>query len=150
VRFDLRNNRDFIAGALFALIGDLTFVFSSHYPMGSAARMGPGYFPTMLGLLLLFFGAWVMIRGLVAGGKVGGDWAWRPLAFVTLAILAFGALMDRVGLVPALVVSFVLAARASDEFRLRPVLIAGVLVSTVSAFLFVYLLKLPYRILPGL
>ena len=58
--------------------------------------------------------------------------------------------MDRVGLIPALIVSFVFAARAGAGFRLGPVLLAGALVSTVSAFLFVYLLKLPYRVFLGL
>jgi len=85
---DLRNNKDFLAGILFVVVGALALVVASGYPMGAAARMGPGYFPTVLGAILILFGFCVLARGVASGAKVKGEWGWRPLAWVALPILA--------------------------------------------------------------
>ena len=85
---DLRNNKDFLAGILFVFVGALALVSASGYPMGAAARMGPGYFPTVPGGILILFGLCVLARGIASGAKVKGEWGWRPLAWVALSILA--------------------------------------------------------------
>jgi len=85
---DLRNNKDFLAGILFVVVGALALVVASGYPMGAAARMGPGYFPTVLGAILILFGFCVLARGIASGAKVKGEWGWRLLAWVALSILA--------------------------------------------------------------
>ena len=149
IKFDLCNNRDFLAGLLFILIGALAVVIARDYPMGSAMRMGPGYFPTILGGILCLFGVYVMLRGIRAGGKMESGWAWRPLAFITLSIVLFGFLMDRLGMIPALVVVFFAAALAGPEFRFKEVLILTVLMSVFAVGVFVYGLKLPYQLFPG-
>jgi hypothetical protein len=83
---DLRNNKDFLAGILFVVVGAL--VIASGYPMGAVARIGPGYFPTILGAIVILFGLCVLARGIASGAKVKGEWGWRLLAWVALSILA--------------------------------------------------------------
>ena len=149
MKFDPRSNKDFLAGLLFILIGALAVVVARDYPMGSAMRMGPGYFPTILGGILCLFGVYVMLRGIRSGAKVKGEWGWRPLALITLSIVLFGFLMDRLGMIPALVVMFFAAAAAGREFRFREVLLLTVVMGAFAATVFLYGLKLPYQLLPG-
>ena len=149
MNFDLRHNKDFLAGLLFILIGALAVVIARDYPMGFVERMGPGYFPTVLGGLLFLFGVYVMIRGLFSGVKVQGGWGWRPLAWIALSIVLFGSLMDRLGMVPALVAMFFAAALASREFRFKEVLVLTVLMSAFAVGVFIYGLKLPYWVFTG-
>jgi hypothetical protein len=147
---ELRNNKDFLAGLLFIVIGGLAMVIAVRdYPMGAAARMGPGYFPTVLGGLLCLFGVYVMIRGMRLGEKVRGEWGWKPLAFIALAIVLFGFLLDRAGIVPALVATIFVSAAAGREFRLKEVLLLTALMSAVAVGVFIYGLKLPYPLLGG-
>jgi TctA family transporter len=68
---DLRNNRDFIAGLLFAVIGALAVALAHDYPIGTTMRMGPGYFPTALGAILFLFGVYVLARGTAVGACFG-------------------------------------------------------------------------------
>jgi hypothetical protein len=141
---DLRNNKDFLAGLLFLAFGVLTVFFARDYPIGLTARMGPGYFPTVLGGILCLFGAYVMIRGIRSGVPVQGTWGWRPLGMITLSIVIFGFTMERLGLVPALMLLFFIAALAGREFRFKEVLLLAVLMSAFAAGVFVYGLQLPY------
>ena len=149
MKFDLHDNKDFLAGLLFILIGALAVVFARDYPMGSAMRMGPGYFPTILGGILFLFGVYVMVRGIRSGAKVKGEWGWKPLALITLSIVLFGFLMDRLGMIPALAVMFFVSALAGREFRFKEVLILTVLMSAFAVGVFVYGLKLPFQLFPG-
>ena len=140
-------SKDFLAGMLFALIGALAVLVARGYPFGSAMRMGPGYFPSVLGAILILFGAYLIWRGLRRPVPVAGGWGWRPLGLVTLSMLLFGVIVTRVGLIPALVAMFVVCALAGREFRLREVLVLTVAMTAFAVLLFVYLLKLPYRLL---
>jgi uncharacterized membrane protein len=144
MKTELRHNKDFLAGLLFLVLGVLTIFFARDYPIGVAARMGPGYFPTVLGAILCLFGIYIMLRGLRAGEPVRGAWGWRPLALITLSIVTFGATMEKLGLVPALFILFLVAALAGREFRLREVLVLAAVMSAFAAAVFVYGLKLPY------
>src|SRR2546427_12887121 len=117
MRFGLRNNREFVAGLIFVLIGALAVAAARDYPLGTAMRMGSGYFPTVLGGILILLGAWVMGRGLRSGEKVKGEWGWKPLALIALAIVLFGFFLARLGLIPALVAVLFASALAGREFR---------------------------------
>ena len=144
MKFDLRNNKDFIAGLLFILIGGLAVVIARDYPMGVAARMGPGYFPTALGGILCLFGVYILARGIRSGEQVKGVWAWKPLALIALSIVLFGFLMDRFGIVPALVAVFFVSALAGHEFRFKETLLLTLLMGAFAVGVFFYGLKLPY------
>jgi Tripartite tricarboxylate transporter TctB family len=146
---DLRNNRDFLAGLLFMVLGGLAVLLASDFPMGTTMRMGPGYFPTAIGGILFLFGSYLLIRGVRFGEKVRGAWGWRPLALITLSIVVFGFLLERLGLVPASVLMFFVAAAAGPEFRVKEVLILAFVMTVFSVLVFIWGLKLPYPLLPG-
>lgn len=146
---DLRNNRDFIAGLLFIVLGALAIVLARDYPFGTTMRMGPGYFPTVLGGILFLFGVTVLARGIRLGEKVKGEWGWRPLALIAFSIVLFGFLLDRAGMIPAIVVTLFVAAAAGHEFRLKEVLLLAVVMTAFSVAVFSYGLKLPYPLLGG-
>ena len=146
---DLRGNKDFLAGLLFLIFGGFAVAVASNYPMGSTMRMGPGYFPTALGVILCLFGVYLTVRGIRNGGKMERGWAWRPLAFITLSIVLFGFLLDRAGMVPALVAMFFASAAAGREFRFKEVLLLTVVMGAFTAVVFLYGLRLPYPLFPG-
>ena len=146
---DLRNNKDFLAGLLFLVFGVFTMFFARDYPMGSAARMGPAYFPMVLGGILCLFGLYLMMRGIRTGEPVQGAWGWRPLGLITLSIVIFGFTMEKLGLVPALMLLFFIAALAGREFRFKEVLLLAVLMSAFAAAVFIYGLQLPYPLIRG-
>jgi putative tricarboxylic transport membrane protein len=145
----LLGNKDFLTGLLFLLLGGFAVVVAAGYPMGSIMRMGPGYFPTVLGAILCLFGLYLLSCGIRAGINNFGGWTWRPLALVSLSIVLFGFLLDRAGFIPALVAMFFTAAAAGREFRAKEVLILTVVMGAFAAALFLYGLKLPYQLLPG-
>jgi hypothetical protein len=139
-------HRDVIAGALFVLIGVFAVVVARAYPAGSAMRMGPGYFPVLLGWLLIVLGAWIGLRAFRRRDWEKLAWGWRPLGWIVAAMLSFGFLMPRFGLIPALAVVVPLAAAAGRDSRAKEALILTLLVSLFAAGVFVYGLKLPYRL----
>jgi uncharacterized membrane protein len=149
MRTELRRNKDFLAGLLFMFLGSFAVAVAGDYPMGSADRMGPGYFPTVLGAILFLFGVYILVRGLRSADSGSAEWAWRPLALISLSIVLFGALVDRAGVIPALAAMFFTAAAAGREFRLKEVLLLTVLMSAFSALVFLYGLRLPYPLFPG-
>ena len=149
MKSDLLNNKDFLAGLLFILLGGLAVFFARDYPMGWVERMGPAYFPTLLGGILLLFGLYVMIRGILSGAKVEGAWGWRPLALITLSIVVFGFTLEKLGLVPSIVLMFFAAALGGREFRFKEVFLLAIVMSAFAAGVFVYGLKLPYPLFGG-
>jgi len=146
----LRSNQDVLAGVLFLLIGLGAVAGARDYEMGTAMRMGPAYFPTVLGWVLYAFGAFLLLRGIARGGAAAVTWGWRPLAFVTLALLAFGFVIARFGLIPALVAMFLACMAAGRGYRFREVLLLTAVLSAFAVGVFVYALKLPFQLVAGL
>lgn len=140
-------HRDIVAGTLFILIGAFALAAARGYPVGSAMRMGPGYFPVVLGWLLIALGALVGLRAARRRDWQPVAWSWKPLVWISASILLFGFLMPRLGLVPALVAMFPVAAAAGREFRLKEVLVLTLVMSAFAGGVFVYGLKLPYRLI---
>jgi hypothetical protein len=145
----VRNNQDVLAGVLFLLVGLGAVAGARDYEMGTAMRMGPAYFPTVLGWILYGFGAFLLLRGIARGGAVAATWGWRPLAFITLSILAFGFVITRFGLIPALVVMSLVCAAAGREYRIREVLLLTAVMSAFAVGVFVYALRLPFQLVAG-
>ena len=146
MKVSLLDNKDFLAGLLMIGIGCITFYVALDYPFGSALRMGPGYFPRVLAGFFIAFGIYVGLRGLRTGEKVEGVWGWKALAYITASLVAFGWLMDRVGMIPSLVVMFFVAALAGHEFKLKEVIILATLMILFAYGVFIYGLGLPYRL----
>jgi len=142
----LSNNKDFLAGLLMICIGAIGFYMALSYQFGSSLRMGPGYFPRVLGGILITFGLYVAIRGLRTGEKVEGIWGWKPLALICASLVVFGWLMDRVGMIPSLVVLFLISALAGHEFKLKEVVILTIVMILFAYGVFIHGLGLPYRL----
>lgn len=147
MKLELRNNKDFWAGSMFAGIGLVAMIIARHYPFGSTLRMGPGYFPIVLGALLIAFGLYVMVRGLRIPEKIEGGWSVRALVLVPLTMVLFGILMDLLGFIPALVALVFGSAAASKEFKFVEVLLLTVLLVALSVAMFVWGLGLPYPLI---
>lgn len=146
MKFDWRTNKDFWAGVLLLGFGFTGFYMALDYPFGSALRMGPGYFPRVLAGIIIAFGLFVLIRGIRSGEKVRGVWGWKPLAFITVSLVLFGWIMDRFGMIPALVVMFFVSTFGGHEFKFKEVAILTVAMSAFAVAVFVYGLGLPYRL----
>ena len=113
----IRSPKDFWAGMLYAGFGGIAVIFARDYGMGSGARMGPAYFPTVLGSLLLLIGFASIVRSQAKDGEPLGAIAWKPMLLVTAATVLFGLLLRAAGLVPAIVVLVLVSAAASVKFR---------------------------------
>jgi phosphoglycerol transferase MdoB-like AlkP superfamily enzyme len=148
----LQQNRDFLAGMLFLLIGGIGFYMALSYPFGTLEKMGPGYFPRVLSGVLIAFGIVTLVRGLKSGEKVQGSWGWLPLAMLTASLLAFGFLMEHVGLIPALVVMLFTSAYAGKEAKFLEILALTVIMCIAATAIFIWGLKLPYPlfVFPGM
>jgi len=145
----ITNPKDFWAGALFVAIGVGTIILGSRYTLGSAARMGPGYFPRILGILLIVLGAVLALRGTRTSGPPLPRFHWRPLVVVLGSVVLFGAIVNWMGVALSTVILIVAASAASREFRPREALIAGVLLATLAVGVFVIGLQLQLPIWPG-
>jgi hypothetical protein len=143
------SNKDFLAGLLLLCIGAVAFFIALDYPFGSSLRMGPGYFPRVLAGVLMFFGAFVLVRGVMTKERIKGIWGWKALAFIVVSLIVFGFTMEHLGLVPALVAMFFIAALGGHEFRFIEVVILTVFMTIFSVVVFVYLLGLPYPLFAG-
>lgn len=144
MKTSLLANRDFLAGLLFIAMGAGGFAVALSYPYGSVQQMGPGFFPRTLGVILAGFGVVTMIRGLRSGEPVRGAWGWFPLAMLSIAMIAFGWLMEHVGMVPSLVVLVVASAWAGREFRWGEAALLAVAMSLLAVAIFTWGLGLPY------
>ena len=143
---DIPANRDLWAGLMLIGVGAASIYLGRDYPFGTSLRMGPGYFPTVLGGLLVLFGVIVAVRGWRAGERMEPGWSPRALVIVPLSLIVFGALMDRAGFIPALVLLIVASASASSEFRFREVGLLALVLTALSVAVFVWGLGLPYRL----
>ncbi|ACP26391.1 hypothetical protein NGR_c26350 [Sinorhizobium fredii NGR234] len=123
----IRSEKDLGSGLLYLLLGGAGFAIARDYGLGTAGRMGPGYFPTAISALLLLFGAVTLVRALLVEGPVIGAVNWKGLGLVTLSVCLFGALLSGAGLPAALAVLILVAAMASEKFALGPKAIAAMI-----------------------
>jgi hypothetical protein len=144
----IRHPKDFWSGVLFVAVGIAAIVISSKYPLGTAARMGPGYFPRLLGILLIVLGAVLALRAMRTAGTPITRWRLRPLAWVLGSVVVFGYIVHYTGVLLGTVLLILAASAASHEFRPKEAVIAGVLLGTVAVLVFLVGLKLQLPIWP--
>jgi putative tricarboxylic transport membrane protein len=142
-----RNSRDFWAGMTFMGTGAAAMFIARNYPFGTTLRMGPGYFPRVLGGILILFGIYVMIKGLRSHEQIEGTWSVRALIVLPSSMVLFGVLMEHGGFIPALVALVFGSAAASREFKFVEVLLLTVLLTALSAAVFIWGLGLPFPLL---
>lgn len=140
--------KDFYAGLLFTAIGLGAIVWSGEYQRGTAARMGPGYFPLMLGIMLMALGVALALRALKTKGTAFPSWQWRPTAIVLGSVVLFGGIVTKAGLALSTILLIILASAASREFRWRSSLVSSAILATVAVGIFVLGLKLQLPVWP--
>ena len=149
----IRNAKDFWSGVMFIAFGLFFAGFARQYDMGTAARMGPAYFPTMLGLLLVLIGALIGIKGLrtdaVDGHGAVDRFHFKPLMLVLGAVVAFALLLRPGGLVVALTALIFISSLGSGEFKLKEILPLAIGLCLLVLGVFIWGLGLTIPVLPA-
>jgi hypothetical protein len=143
----IRSEKEFWAGLIYIFFGASAIIVGRDYAMGTAFRMGPAYFPTILGGLLVLIGVVAVIRSFVVAGAPIGRFAIRGLLFVSVSIFLFGFLVRGLGLAVALPVLVIVSAYASTKFRWGPMLIMAIGVTVFCVVVFLKGLGIPLPVL---
>ena len=147
----IKSPRDFWAGLMFIGFGLFASVWAvANYQMGTAVRMGPAYFPAVLGGLLAVLGLIVLLQSLSAEGPPVADMNFRPLILISAACVVYGYLMKPLGLVLATAALVYISAFGGHEFKWREVTILYVILIAFSVLVFVKGLTLPFPICPAI
>jgi putative tricarboxylic transport membrane protein len=144
----MRAPKDLVCGLLLAGFGAVYFWLAHDYGMGSAARMGPGYFPRALGALLVVLGVLLAARSLVIDGAPFESFSMRPFLVLSAAIMIFGLLLRPLGLVIAVIILVVVGSLAGRSFRWGQVALLAVVLATFSTLAFPIGLGLPIPVWP--
>jgi putative tricarboxylic transport membrane protein len=133
----IRSAKDFCTGLIYTFFGVSAVLLAQDYGMGTALKMGAGYFPTVLGGLLTLIGIISLVRSFIVPGTPIGDYAFKGLLLVVGSTLVFGLIVRGAGLAVALPVLVIMSACASARFRWGPslALAAGLTLFCVLVFL---------------
>jgi hypothetical protein len=156
----IKSQKDFWSGLMFMAAGIAFAWGATNYTIGEGARMGPGYFPLMLGILLTLIGLFVTFEALVVETEDGeriGSFAWRPLGFIIGANLIFGILLaglpkfgiPAMGLIVGIVALTFVASFAGKEHNTKEVSILSAVLAIGSYLAFIVLLKLQFPVWPS-
>jgi hypothetical protein len=144
----IRSTQDLATGILFIGVGLAALWIGADYPVGTAQRPGTGVLPRILAWCLIGTGALLWFKALLWEGPGLTRWAWRPVIMITLATIAFALLVDRFGLVVAMLVSMTLAALGTPETRWREYTMFAATMVVIGVGMFIYGLRMPIPILP--
>ena len=156
----IKSQKDFFSGLMFMGIGVAFAWGATTYNVGEGARMGPGYFPLMLGILMTILGMAITFKALVIeveGGDKIGKWAWKPLVFIILANLIFGVLLAGLpviklpafGMIVAIYALTFIASMAETGWKFKATFILATVLAVGSYLAFVVLLKLQFPVWPA-
>ncbi len=129
---------------MFIAFGALAIFIASDYPYGTAARMGPGYFPTWIGIAMVILGLMITVSGFREQGQGIGKWPWKAMILISIAFIFFGWSIDNLGFIIALFVMVTLAAMAGREYRWKEGIILAVVLIIGSWALFIKALELSF------
>ncbi len=145
-------NKDLLAGLMFIVIGTIFWVGAGNYQMGSAARMGPGWFPSVLGAIMTFLG--VLIAGIGLKNQAtwaqtsGIGWTWKPVIILTVAVVLFGVVLQPLGMVFAIILLTFISGIAAHDKDYKQLAIVTVMMCLLCAGVFVWGLKLQMKLFP--
>jgi len=156
----IKSQKDFYSGLLYTVVGAAFAYGATSYNIGTGARMGPGYFPLLLGSILAIIGGIVLFKSLVVETPTGdrvGSWAWKPLSFIIAGNLLFGILLGglpsikfpAMGLIVAIYGTTLVVSMAGDKFKLKEVLALATVLSALSYLAFIVVLKLQFPVWPS-
>lgn len=156
---NIKSQKDFFSGLMFMGVGVAFAWGATSYNVGTGARMGPGYFPLYLGLLMAILGGAITFKALVVetidGDKIG-KWAWKPLFFIILANLVFGVLLGglpsiglpAMGMIAAIYALTFIASMAEQGWKFKATFILATVLAVGSYVAFVMALKLQFQVWP--
>jgi hypothetical protein len=145
----IRAPKDFWSGLMFIAFAAVAVLAARGYNLGTAGKMGPGYFPLLLGGVLAVLGAILVARSFAIDGEPIGRLHLPPLAIVALAVCLFGMFIERLGLVVSLIIVIATSAFASRESRVLETIALAAVLATFSVGVFIYALRLPFSIWPA-
>lgn len=156
----IKSQKDFYSGLLYTVVGAAFAYGATSYNIGTGARMGPGYFPLLLGSILAVIGGIILFKSLVVETPTGdrvGSWAWKPLSFIIAGNLLFGVLLGglpsikfpAMGLIVAIYGTTLVVSMAGDKFKLKEVLALATVLSALSYLAFIVVLKLQFPVWPS-
>lgn len=145
----IKHPKDFWAGVLYIAFGGAGILIALDYPLGSASRMGPGYFPRGLGMLMILLGAILVLRSLRLRGAPIAFPTFKPILIVLGSVIVFALAAPKGGLVVAIILLVFLSSFASHEFRLREAAIASLIMSAFTVLAFAWGLKLQLPVWPA-
>jgi hypothetical protein len=149
MKIKFSKNKDIFAGLVFFFCGVLSVYLARNYPMGTAARMGPGYFPSILGGVLAILGIIISVRSLWTISETIRPIRLRPLALVIGAVVGFALLVKPLGLILATFVLVFFSCLGGWQFRLREVVLLSIVLILISVTFFIFGLGLPFNIWPA-
>lgn len=155
----IKSQKDFFAGLMYLVVGVVFAIGATEYSIGTGARMGPGYFPLILGVVLALIGTAISAKALISGPRGGdpiGKWAWRQILFVLGANFAFGILLVGVpalgipgfGLIVAIYALVIIASFARREVNIKETLVLATVLAIGSYVVFVWALSLQFPVWP--
>ena len=155
----IKSSKDFFSGLMFTVVGAAFAYGATSYTIGTGARMGPGYFPLLLGIILALLGAAILFKSLVVetpDGEPVGAFAWKPLIFIIAGNLLFGVLLGglpsiglpAMGLIAAIFGTTIVVSMAGDEFNFKETIVLSAILSVMSYGAFIMLLKLQFPVWP--
>jgi hypothetical protein len=155
----IKSQKDFFSGLMFTLVGAAFAWGATSYNVGTGARMGPGYFPLLLGVFLAVLGGFITFYSLIEHTEDGdpvGAFAWKPVVYILGANIIFGILLaglprfgiPPMGLIAAIYALVIIAGKAGDTFSLKESLILSTILSVGSYLAFIMLLKLQMPVWP--
>jgi putative tricarboxylic transport membrane protein len=142
-----RNGKDFWAGIIYIVAGSGAWIISRDYGMGSAGKMGPAYFPTILGALLTVIGIISILRSFLKSGSPIGVVAWKGLTLIVVSTLLFGMIVRGAGLIIALPLLVIVSAFASARFSWKYSLAEAAVITVFCVVVFLKGLGVPLPIL---
>ena len=156
----IKSQKDFFSGLLFMAAGIAFAWGATNYTIGEGARMGPGYFPLVLGILLTLIGLFITFEAMVVeteDGEVIGKWAWKPLVFIIGSNVIFGICLGglpkigipALGLIVGIYALTFVAALAGEEFKAKEVAVLATVLAIMSYVAFILLLKLQFPVWPS-
>ena len=151
MKLEWRTNKDLWASVMYIGTGALGMWIARDYPFGSALRMGPGYFPTVLGGIMVAMGIYVLVLGLRKDHeKIQGNWSIRALIVLPISMVVFGFLMEEAGFIPAMAALIPISAAAGRDFKWLEVVPLTIALTIACAAGFIFALGLPYPLIKGM
>ena len=157
---NIKSQKDFFSGLMFIIVGAAFAIGAYSYSMGEGARMGPGYFPRLLGIVLAVLGSVILFKSLTvatADGDKIGSFAWKPLLCIIGANLVFGLCIGglpsikfpALGMIVGIYALTFIASLAAEQYKIKEVFLLSTFLAILSYLAFIVLLKLQFPVWPA-